>query len=43
MIDFGPLVDGASGQRTATVDGISFEEYSEVLRQIGAVLTPPPG
>lgn len=38
MIDCGPLVDGTTGQRTATVDGLSFEAYSGILRQIGAVV-----
>jgi hypothetical protein len=37
MVERGPLVDGVSGQRTATVDGIDFERYGEKLRQLAAV------
>jgi D-glutamate cyclase len=35
LVNRGPLVDGVSGQRTATVDGLSHEEYAKPLRQIG--------
>lgn len=35
MVDFGPLVDGVSGTQTASVDGLPFERYGEVLRRIG--------
>ncbi len=38
MVDFGPLVDGVTGARTATVDGLAFERYGEVLKKIGAVM-----
>jgi hypothetical protein len=38
MVKEGPLVDGVSGQPTATVDGLSFERYSEPLVRIGALL-----
>ena len=45
MIDFGPLVDGMTKQKTATVDGLSWEQYAAPLEQIGALLmagqTPP--
>lgn len=34
MVKRGPLVDGVSGMETATVDGLSFERYSEPLRQL---------
>jgi hypothetical protein len=35
MVDSGPLVDGVAGERTATVDGLSFEGYALVLGRIG--------
>ncbi len=38
MVEFGPLVDGVTGQRTATVDGLSFAEYVKPLIQIGQLL-----
>jgi hypothetical protein len=34
MVDEGPLVDGVTGQRMATVDGIAFERYVEPLRRM---------
>ena len=34
LVREGPLVDGVTGQRTATVDGLSFEEYAKPLVQI---------
>ena len=34
MVRQGPLVDGVTGEETATVDGLSFERYSEPLRAI---------
>jgi hypothetical protein len=34
VVDRGLLVDGVSGQRTATVDGLSFEEYAKPFRRI---------
>jgi hypothetical protein len=39
MVDRGPLVDGVSGQRTATVDGLPFDRYGKVLGQIGRILS----
>jgi hypothetical protein len=36
MVEQGPLVDGASGQASVTVDGLSFELYAEPLRQLAA-------
>jgi D-glutamate cyclase len=38
LVEKGPLVDGVTGQRTATVDGLRFDEYSKPLRQIAAIL-----
>lgn len=38
MVKKGPLVDGVAGKQTATVDGLSFEKYAEVLRKIGEVV-----
>jgi hypothetical protein len=38
MVAFGPLVDGVTGQRTATVDGLSFAEYAKPIKQIRQVL-----
>jgi uncharacterized protein YcsI (UPF0317 family) len=38
MVRHGPLVDGVSGEETATVDGLSFEHYIEPLRQIANVV-----
>jgi hypothetical protein len=38
MVENGPLVDGVTGQPTATVDGLSFERYVEPLRRLGALL-----
>jgi uncharacterized protein YcsI (UPF0317 family) len=38
MVRQGPLVDGVTGQQTATVDGLSFERYIEPLVRIGAIL-----
>lgn len=35
MVDAGPLVDGPTAQRTATVDGLDWETYAEPLRHIG--------
>jgi D-glutamate cyclase len=35
LVEAGPLVDGVTSERTATVDGLMRERYSEVLRQIG--------
>ena len=33
MVEQGPLVDGVTALRTATVDGMPFERYAEPLRQ----------
>jgi hypothetical protein len=38
MVEDGPLVDGVTGRQTATVDGLSWEEYSKPLRMIQAIL-----
>lgn len=38
LVEHGPLVDGVTGKRTATVDGLSFEDYAKVLVQIREVL-----
>jgi len=35
MVRDGPLVDGRTGARTATVDGLTFDRYAAVLRQMG--------
>ncbi len=37
MVEKGPLVDGVSGQTTATVDGLSWESYVEPLIEIGKI------
>jgi len=34
MVEKGPLVDGVSGKPSATVDGLSWEQYAEVLVKI---------
>jgi len=34
MVEHSPLVDGVTGQRTASVDGLSFAEYAKVLDQL---------
>jgi hypothetical protein len=39
MVERGPLVDGVSGQRTATVDGLPFDRYAQVLERIGGILS----
>ncbi len=38
MVQAGPLVDGVTGQPTATVDGLTWQQYVEVLVKIGARL-----
>ncbi|MSR53193.1 MAG: DUF4392 domain-containing protein [Gemmataceae bacterium] len=38
LVREGPLVDGVTGQRTATVDGLSFAEYAKPLSKIREVL-----
>jgi uncharacterized protein YcsI (UPF0317 family) len=37
MVRHGPLVDGVTGEETASVDGLSFERYIEPLRRIAAL------
>jgi hypothetical protein len=37
MVEAGPLVDGVLGKPSVTVDGLSFEQYSEVLRKIATL------
>jgi D-glutamate cyclase len=34
MVQHGPLVDGVKGQQTATVDGLSFEQYAAPLERL---------
>ena len=34
MVEGGPLVDGTTGLPTLTVDGLSFERYSQILTQL---------
>jgi hypothetical protein len=34
MVAQGPLVDGVTGKPTVSVDGLSFERYSEALRRL---------
>jgi len=36
MVEAGPLVDGVSGKPSATVDGLTWEEYAEVLVEIAS-------
>jgi hypothetical protein len=38
MVERGPLVDGPSGKRQATVDGLTFEEYAKPLVRLGQIL-----
>ena len=35
MVAAGPLVDGVTGQPSATVDGLTWEQYADVLVRIG--------
>jgi hypothetical protein len=37
MVERGPLVDGMTGQPTATVDGLSFEQYAKVLTSLNTI------
>jgi hypothetical protein len=37
MVEAGPLVDGPTGQQTATVDGLSFDRYAEPLRRMACI------
>jgi D-glutamate cyclase len=34
MVDRGPLVDGVRGRQTATVDGLSFEQYAKPMEAL---------
>ncbi|MCZ2343978.1 MAG: DUF4392 domain-containing protein, partial [Bacteroidales bacterium] len=38
MVRDGPLVDGVTGKQTATVDGLSWEEYIQPLIRIREIL-----
>lgn len=38
MVRDGPLVDGVTGKQTATVDGLSWDEYSRPLIEIQRIL-----
>jgi hypothetical protein len=38
MVERGPLVDGATGQRTVSVDGLTFEQYVEPLERIARLI-----
>jgi hypothetical protein len=38
MVERGPLVDGPSGKRQATVDGLTFEDYAKPLVRLGEIL-----
>jgi hypothetical protein len=38
MVREGPLVDGVTGKQTATVDGLSWEEYAKPLIRIREIL-----
>ncbi len=35
LVEAGPLVDGVTGERTATVDGLTFERYAAALAAVG--------
>jgi hypothetical protein len=37
LVASGPLVDGVTGQRTATVDGLAFAEYAQPLARLASV------
>jgi hypothetical protein len=39
LVNRGPLVDGVSGQRTATVDGLAFDEYAKPLQRLALAVT----
>jgi hypothetical protein len=38
MVERGPLVDGVTGRPTATVDGLTWEQYAEPLAAMGRLL-----
>ena len=39
MVEAGPLVDGVLGQPVATVDGLTFERYAEVLTSLAPLMS----
>jgi hypothetical protein len=39
MVRNGPLVDGLSGKRTTTVDGLAFDDYAAVLVRLEQILS----
>jgi hypothetical protein len=41
MVRDGPLVDGLTGHRAATVDGLDFDEYAAVLAKLGQICGGP--
>jgi hypothetical protein len=43
MVERGPLVDGVSGRRAATVDGLPFDRYARVLEQVGQTVASARG
>jgi hypothetical protein len=38
MVREGPLVDGVTGKQTATVDGLTWDEYARPLARIREIL-----
>ena len=42
MVDEGPLVDGVLGKPSATVDGLTWEQYAAVLTKIGEMTRKSP-
>jgi len=38
MVKHGPLVDGVTGEQTATVDGVAFDEYIQPLARIREII-----
>jgi hypothetical protein len=38
MVEHGPLVDGVTGRQTATVDGLTWEQYAEPLAAMARLL-----
>ncbi|HEV3145874.1 MAG TPA: DUF4392 domain-containing protein [Gemmataceae bacterium] len=38
MVERGPLVDGVTGKQTATVDGLTWEQYIQPLVEIGRIV-----
>ena len=39
MVERGPLVDGKTGRQEATVDGLPFDRYAEVLKRLDVILS----